>query len=145
VPPSGGSAAIAASLNLRSGDFLAAAELLRDWGAVGRADLEAILAAGMPATAAWTPRLLEAGAVGGLHGWARLTWARGDLSLQASVLADLETGDCSLRAQAAYVPGGEASLRLSFGLPLLAGEEFDDDIGLSGRGFSAEAALSVGF
>jgi hypothetical protein len=135
--------AAVATATLRSGDLVAVGEVYWDDAAYSRGELDAILASG--AAAAWAAALCAPGSVGELHALGRLAWTRGDLSLSADALADLETGAFAASAEIATSFEGRATVGVKASFPGPAPALGRDDLGMPGRGWALRASVAVYF
>ena len=136
-------AAATGTATLRAGDFVIVAEAAWDDAALAREELEAILSS--PARASWIPALLVPGAVGDLHSLVRASWSSGDWSAAAGGIVDLRSLAFVASAEASVSIQGSASARIRASIPGRAALLERDELGLLGRGWSADASISVYF
>ena len=89
--------------------------------------------------------MLAPGSVGKYHGLGRLLWSSGDWSFSAGGIVDLETGAFIATADTEVFMPGDSSLRLAATIPASENLLGADELGLSGRGWTALASISVRF
>jgi hypothetical protein len=136
-----GAATVTATL--RSGDFVVVAEANWDQAALSRDELELILDS--PAIARWAKPLAQAGSVGAWHSLARAEWASDDWGAAAGAVVDLETGSFIATAELSASVQGRADAKIAASLPGSIELLEDDELGLSGRGASIGASITLHF